>query len=599
MKATIRILYISLVCCTFHLQGQIISGHISDNETNKPIPNASIRLGKRGVLSDENGSFQLKVLETDLAQNLSLRISHVGHHEKHFNLKSFPDKSTIFLQPQTKELQEVIVTSSARDLVKKSIEAIPQNYLTKEFILSGNFLQTVRRSKNDTVFKIDYRANTLMVYDKNTTKNTEVELVSYKKTNSKTIDSAKYLHWRKDGKIIQYFDFVFNHDDFLDLQKIDKYHYSLQDIREINGRSTYQIKFDLKSKPKQYVGNIYIDEESLAFIAFDFIDSDSKESEDEEIFKEEKSLLYGKTVYKKVGNFWFVDSLEFSKSTKLLGQRGYISIHYKTDSIIQSNPKLRTNFYTRLTSDIVMETLEENTGLPLQIAHKQGNSQIPPSNKKQKLNYSYSIGLQSQFNVPQGYKSYNLWQQELGIETPELITSTLPMFQTGIKLHIHSFQLGILSLFEIPIFNSFSGGYNYEIARPFFFNKKNRPIYIKPGIGLHTLTRNHLLKSFTPTSTFQQKEKLDNEPYKAIFQIYTSNFHIDLNIGIHLTRKKTIEFGVKYNIPTEWSEELYVQKENNHFFQNLLKINTKTITMPFQTVESIQHNLSFNLTFQF
>lgn len=599
MKATIRLIYFSLFCFTLNVQGQEISGVIIDKETQKPIPNATIRLGKRGVLSEQNGWFKLKVLETEWEQNLLLQISHVGHHQKQFAIKSYPNKSTVLLQPQTKELKEVIVSSSARDLIKKSLEAIPKNYLTKEFILSGNFLQTVRRTKNDTVFRIDYRANTLMVYDKNTTKNTQVELIAYKKTNSKTIDSANYLHWKKDGKIIQYFDFILNHDDFLDPKNLDKYHYSLQDIREINGRSTYQVKFDLKNKPEQYVGNIYIDEESLAIIAFDFIDSDAKESTDGEILKEEKSLLFGKTAYKKVGDFWFVDSLEFSKSSKVLSQRGYISIHYKTDSIIQTNPRLQSNFYTRLTSDIVMETLEENSGLPLQLVKNNEIHVKPPSKKNQKLKISCSVGLQSQFNVPLGYNKSPLWQQEIGIEAPELTGSTIPMFQTGIKLHLHSFQFGILSLFEIPISNSFSGGYNYEIARPIYFKRKNRPIYFKPGIGLHTLTRNQLLHTFTPTSTLQQKEKLANEPYKATFQFNTTSFHVDLNIGIHITRNKSFELGLKYNIPSKWSEELYVQKENNHFFQNLFGIHTKTIKMPFQSIKSLQNNLSFNLTFQF
>ncbi len=580
------------------LIAQNISGTIYDDETKLPIPNASIHLGKRGVITQGNGTFKLKLKETDWEQNLFLKISHVGYHAFQIRTKQFNNGTKIFLIPQSKELQEVIVSSSARELVKKALDVIPQNYQTNDFVISGNFLQTVRRSKNDTVFQINYRANTQMSYQKNESKETEVELLFYKKTKSKTSDSAKYIHWRKDGKIIQAFDFVLNHDDFLNTQKLYKYQYTLQDVQQINGRPTYQIKFELKSKPQQYQGTIFIDEESLAIIAFDFIDLDAKESNDPEILKEEKSLLHGRTTYKKLGEHWFVDSLEYSKSTTLLKQLGYISIHYKTDSLYLYHPKLNTNFYSRLTSDIMMETLEENFGLPETLKNTKEKNSLSENKKKFNIKFSYVFGLQTPFNFVSNYQNTSKWNSLIGIDAPELQDNKIPMIQTGLRLQFYSFQLGYISSFNLPLSTSFSSSTTFEISRPIYMKNMNRPMFIRPSFGFQTMVHTHQLHDFIPSLFIQQKDELANEFYHPKHQIKSKGFQIGIHVGVHLTRRKSLEVGIYYHIPTQWSEELNVRKSSNSFFQNLFKENVKNISIPFQTFQKIENNFSFNLTYQ-
>ena len=572
-------------------------GFIQDKESRQKLPNTTIKLGKRGILSDENGKFNLSYNETDWKQNIPIQVSHIGYQSQTIPLQSFKNGS-ILLIPNSQKLQEVIVRSSARELVKKAIEAIPQNYQSKNFILSGNFIQTVRRSKHDTVFRIDYRANTLMSYQKDKSKNTEVELVNYKKTNSKSIDSANYIHWKKDGKIIQHLDFVHKHHDFLDPNKLHKYNYFLKDIKEINGRSTYHIKFELKSKPQQYRGNVFLDEESLAIITFDFVNSDPKQSEDVENIKEEKSLLHGATVYKKTGNYWFIDSLIYAKSSTILGKIGYISIQFKSDSINQIQPTMHTNFYTNLTADMMMENMEEHLGLP-KISNENHSISATKSSKKKFIpKIGYSFGIETQLNLPSEYKNFTNWNTFYEINTPTFEDHNNPLFQSGINLKFNSFQIAFDSFFNQPFSTSITTGNNYEISRRFYARTKNRPLYLRTAIGYTTMKIYHSMNNFIPSTILQQKEEISNELYSARHQINLSSTYFGLQFGIHITRKKSIELGIKYHIPIQWSEELFIRKSSNRFFQNMFNLNSLTISLPFQTFSTIQNNLNFNLTYQ-
>jgi hypothetical protein len=578
---------------------QTIVGTVQDQETHQALPYTSISLGKRGVLTDSKGAFILSFKESDWEHNLPLTVRHVGYHTYQLPIKSFKNRSTITLQPQSKELQEVIVSSSARELIKKALDAIPNNYQSKDFVIAGNFIQTVRRSKFDTVFQINYRAKTKMTYDKNLSKKTEVELVSYKKTDSRNIDSSRYLHWKKDGKIIEFFDFVMNHDDFLDPQKLQKYTYQLQDIREINGYSTYHIKFELKRKPKQYAGNIFIDEESLAIIAFDFIDADSKETNDEEILKEENSLLYGKTTYKKIGDFWYIDSLQYAKSSKLMGQLGYISVQYKTDDVQVNQSKLFATYQTRITSDVSMERLADQITLfP--------NPNLPTSGKDvsnlkksifNKLHIHYLLGASTTI-YPITFLDDAPWDKIEGLKPPTIKSLTLSFIQSGFALQIKSLRFSILSNFNFFEHVTIASGHHYDLAYEFNINQSQRPIVLNVHLGKNSFRIRQLLNSFTPSNNLQRAEDLSNEPYKARHQISVEGYYTGVSMGIHLTRTKIIGLGLTYNIPYTWSEELNLKKESNNFIQNLLGIHSKTMLLPFNTIQQIPNQFSLNLTYQ-
>ena len=104
---------ILLQLLTFYSYSQEIEmkGIIIDSKTKIPVPfvNIGILNKNKGTISNLNGEFILNVSEKFL--NDSLTISHVNYYPNKFPIDNFNDR-TIFLEPKTNELSEVIVTNN-------------------------------------------------------------------------------------------------------------------------------------------------------------------------------------------------------------------------------------------------------------------------------------------------------------------------------------------------------------------------------------------------------------------------------------------------------------------------------------------------------
>lgn len=90
-----------------------MNGIITDVETKKPIEfvNIGILNKNKGTISNLNGEFYLSV--TKKFFNDSLTISHVNYYPIKVPIKNFRNQ-TIFLEPKTNELSEVIVSNKKK-----------------------------------------------------------------------------------------------------------------------------------------------------------------------------------------------------------------------------------------------------------------------------------------------------------------------------------------------------------------------------------------------------------------------------------------------------------------------------------------------------
>jgi len=141
--------FLILFLISFQAFGQsgLLKGEILDADTKEPIAFATIAIkGKaKGVISNLDGGFSLP--ERFKIFGDTLGISSMGYDKREVLISEFSNNriTIIYLQPSITELDEAIVKAkkkrlpSARRIVKKAIENIPNNYPIRSFSTVGYY----------------------------------------------------------------------------------------------------------------------------------------------------------------------------------------------------------------------------------------------------------------------------------------------------------------------------------------------------------------------------------------------------------------------------------------------------------------------------
>ncbi|MEX0291130.1 MAG: carboxypeptidase-like regulatory domain-containing protein, partial [Flavobacteriaceae bacterium] len=145
-----RCAFLFLLFNTFFLFGQeseFIRGKLLDAQTQEPIPFATIRLKSRamGVISNQDGGFRIPKKFEQLGD--AIIISCMGYEKREMSLgKLSPEHINIIrLVPGVLELSEAVVSAkkkrplTARQIVRRAIRNIPENYPQKPFSTIGYY----------------------------------------------------------------------------------------------------------------------------------------------------------------------------------------------------------------------------------------------------------------------------------------------------------------------------------------------------------------------------------------------------------------------------------------------------------------------------
>ncbi|MFY0712596.1 carboxypeptidase-like regulatory domain-containing protein [Seonamhaeicola sp. NFXS20] len=148
--------YIQIIVCLLSITAfaqHTISAKLLDSTTQKPIPYANISFGKQsGVITNSNGVFQIH-FRNNLKKKDSLFISCMGYKSKSVAAQKFSD-SILFLQPQSIELDEVLVSNkkyTPLEIIEKVHENLSKNYnfnfiKSKLFFRESNFNNITKNS---------------------------------------------------------------------------------------------------------------------------------------------------------------------------------------------------------------------------------------------------------------------------------------------------------------------------------------------------------------------------------------------------------------------------------------------------------------------
>lgn len=621
----IYLLFSILTICQINeilAQSKYIYGQVIDSKEGKPLPNASIRISTKGTTSDTKGNFKLSVSEFNIINKNKIIISHVGYESKEFPIEFFTKQMLISLDEKSKDLNEVIVSSSARQLVEEAIRKIPDNYSNQSILIRGILSEKNKQIRNENLYELKAIISGKIPAYQTNEKEIDTKIDAFEKRSAYELDTIEYVRWGGTGKIIEYFDFVKQRVSCIDLHKTKNYKYFIQDIIQKAGRPTYKILVSKVNKKKQVVGNIFIDQESLAFESFDFFKNEEDSTNKKNLATKTINESYI-TQYKLYQSKWYLSEIKVSLEREHKGIPTYINVNFLATEYDSTN--IDPLSYQEKYQNAELLSNRNNSGTNEQWLNIQSkiptdksdylhfdpinsrkntetttlNKSVIPFSKLPKLSLKLGLTsnpLTSQF---QSIDQTSMINSPVGYSIPlERFTQTndLPSFNYGFLIRVwKNLEIGFDMVTRIGYYNnSKPTNLYYTLQYSLITNKKHRPISISPNInyGSHSIKRN--LGEFT--STQQQREflGLNDEKLKVQMQTEINSLTLGLDIGLELNKRKYFLLGFKYTIPGNDLKEDWVFRETKGIFSNHEKrINNEKPYYRFN------HTFSISLTFNF
>ncbi|NAS12151.1 carboxypeptidase-like regulatory domain-containing protein [Poritiphilus flavus] len=253
-------------------------GKIKDSETQEPIAFASIRIKDRalGVISNLDGSFKIPFKYKEYGD--IIEISSMGYQTQEIPIQNFSVDylNTIRLLPAILELNEAVVIAgkqkkyTARQIVRKAIRSIPENYPVEPFSTVGYY----RDYQLDSMQYVNLNEAILEVFDEGfdamDSTTTKVKIFDYlENTDFKrdTLASSSYNYEFEEGRKVIDKAFLASHggNEFTIL----RVHDALRNYEVGSYSFVHRLKYDLLSEHKFRKGpDTYLDNEPIYTIAF-------------------------------------------------------------------------------------------------------------------------------------------------------------------------------------------------------------------------------------------------------------------------------------------------------------------------------------------
>lgn len=138
------------------LQIQFIKGIVINSDTKKPIVGTLVYYDNKKTITDDNGEFKINIH----TNSVTIRVSNVGYVTKTIKWQGAPDYLTIELQPDNKQIEEVIVHTGYQTLkaneVNGAITVVNKESLENRY--TPNILDRLEGQANGLSFQVG-RAN--------------------------------------------------------------------------------------------------------------------------------------------------------------------------------------------------------------------------------------------------------------------------------------------------------------------------------------------------------------------------------------------------------------------------------------------------------
>lgn len=254
----------------------VISGMVCDRESGKKLENVTVQLMGTSIstVTNVDGYYSLKIPHRSSTPKLEM--SHIGYANAHYSAKTIPESgkltANIWMTPNTKQLNEVVVYGDPRNIVKEALYKIPDNYPLSDNMLSSFYRETIQKGHRyigiseaiTDVYKTSYK--------KRYVDNDKVQLAKARRLLSQKESDTLAIKVMGGPLLSVNMDIVKNADALFDFRDLDYYEFTQETPAMIDNRIQYVISF----KPCVHlsypllIGTVYIDCERLSFTRAEF-----------------------------------------------------------------------------------------------------------------------------------------------------------------------------------------------------------------------------------------------------------------------------------------------------------------------------------------
>ena len=577
--------YFSILLIPNLIYGQLIHGRIVDRITKEPLSFASIKIGYRGVISSNDGSFTITIREIDQQKKNQLKISFIGYKTQEINLISIKDNLIIEMESMENQLDEVKITNGAEEIIKKAIRNFKINYANKPYAMFGSQSEILEDQNQNKIYHLTSELKSIMPKFSSNDK-IKIELNNLKMEEFKKADSSNFTIWGATGRAIEFFDFSNNSYAILDSTKLKRFRFIVEEIIHEN-RPIYKISFSpKKNRENSYESYLMIDKATFAIITLQIeaINSNSLWA----ILHQSK----WKINYKVFGDKWYFKSLIHEhKSRSWTSQKEAFEILKleiqidKIDTLVNFDIEYANNIQK---DDVLYFKAQKKLALKDSTQHDDGK----PVTSKQ-LNrfvkfwyYHISIGktlsitpLNSSSNSFDLRFTESKWQLD---NSYQIQKKTINPLLIGASVEI---KIGeSIKLFYEGSTNFGIGGrqINYAglgIKFEKIFHPDKRPfgVYISPKVGVlvEKIPINGLQ---TFTSEQYNLMNLNEEPIKLTLNKGIPLLSISLGYSYEISRKKHLNFELQYNYANREANSLLIKDPNRSIFLGQNRILTTVVS---------------------
>ena len=239
-----------------------VSGLVTDRQTHKPLPHASVAANQVGTVTNEQGRFALKVKP----QTKTLTISLIGYASQRVEIQHDGQELSVQLQPSVVTFDELVIrTLTADELVAQAISKFRVNYANRPTSYYGFYREVMQKRRqylsiSEAVVEL-YKTP----YDKDILFDAVAIRRGRRMLNVKSTDTLAVK--LKGGPTLPIFaDIVKNDQILFYADDLSSFHYAIEGIEKLDDRLHYVVTMtpeQVKSYALFYA-TLYIDQQSLA-----------------------------------------------------------------------------------------------------------------------------------------------------------------------------------------------------------------------------------------------------------------------------------------------------------------------------------------------
>ncbi|MFN8240427.1 MAG: carboxypeptidase-like regulatory domain-containing protein [Bacteroidales bacterium] len=250
-----------------------ITGTITDNETNEPLPFATIGIVSkgRGTVTNNNGIFDLKITRDDIKD--SLTVSYLGYYNRRIPVKqAIGNNFNIKMMREYISIPEIIIRNQVPyEIVRKAYTSIGRNYGNTPAYLTAFYREAAMKKDalqnySEAILKI-FKSSYL-----NTLLGDQVKVIRSRKIEN--LESTDTLAVRLKAGLSSslQLDGARNTFDFLHPDNYAQYDYRMTDIVTIDGESAFVVDFVQKATVDipLFRGTMYINTSDYAIVQAEF-----------------------------------------------------------------------------------------------------------------------------------------------------------------------------------------------------------------------------------------------------------------------------------------------------------------------------------------